>query len=261
MLKMKFDGRTMVVTGGASGIGRSCAIALSELGARVIVVDRNGVEAEVVAEKIGGTSCTIDVSDDRAVETGFAEIAARSGPIRGLVNSAGILQRMAPPEEMRLRDWDLSVDINLRGTYLCCIAAGKLMLEGGGGTIVNIASVAGMRSGPLYGYAPAKAGVISLTECLAAAWGPRGIRVNAVSPGFTETPALALGVSKGVLEERLLREQSALGRLVRADEIAAAVAFLSSDLASAITGVNVPVDAGHLVTGSWEPYGGIPRKG
>ena len=84
--------------------------------------------------------------------------------------------------------------------------------------------------------------------------------MNTVSPGFTETPALSLGLTKGVLDERRLRGQSALGRLVRADEIAAAVAFLSSDLASAITGVNLPVDAGHLVTGSWEPYGGIPRK-
>ena len=171
MLKMEFSDRAIVVTGGASGIGRSCATVLAKLGARVVVVDRDGTAAEAAAREIAGTSRMIDVADDQAVEAGFAEISARSGPIRGLVNSAGILQRMAPPEELRLRDWDLSLDVNLRGTYLCCIAAGKLMLEGGGGTIVNIASVAGMRSGPLYGYAPAKAGVISLTECLAAAWG------------------------------------------------------------------------------------------
>lgn len=259
MLKMDFSGRSIVVTGGASGIGRSSATILAELGASVTIADRDGAVAETTAREIGASWLRIDVADDQAVEAGFAEIVARSGPIDGLVNSAGILQRMAAPEDLRLRDWDASLGINLRGTYLCCVAAGKRMSERGG-TIVNIASVAGMRSGPLYGYAPAKAGVISLTECLAAAWGSRGIRVNAVSPGFTETPALSLGLSKGVLDARLLRDQSVLGRLVRSDEIAAAVAFLSSDLASAITGVNLPVDAGHLVTGSWEPYGGIPRK-
>lgn len=259
MLKMRFDEQVIVVTGGASGIGRSCATALSELGARVVIVDRDGAAAEMVAQGIKGLWRQIDIADDKAVEAGFAEIAARSGGLDGLVNSAGVLQRIAPPEQLRLRDWDLSLNINLRGTYLCCIAAGKQMLDRGSGAIVNIASVAGMRSGPLYGYAPAKAGVIHLTECLAAAWGSRGIRINSVSPGFTETPALSIGLEKGVLNERLMREQSALGRLVRSDEIAAAVAFLLSNLASAITGINLPVDAGYLVAGSWEAYGGVPR--
>ncbi len=260
MLNMRFDNRVIVVTGGASGIGRSCAAALAELGARVVIVDRNGAAAETVARSLKGLWRQIDIADDAAVEAGFAEIATRSGGVDGLVNSAGILQRLEPPEQLPQRTWDLSLNVNLRGTYLCCIAAGKHMLDRGSGAIVNIASVAGMRSGPLYGYAPAKAAVISLTECLAAAWGYRGIRINAVSPGFTETPALSVGVEKGALNERWLREQSALGRLVRSDEIATAVAFLLSDLASAITGINLPVDAGHLVAGSWEAYGGVPRR-
>jgi NAD(P)-dependent dehydrogenase (short-subunit alcohol dehydrogenase family) len=101
-----------------------------------------------------------------------------------------------------------------------------------------------MRSGPLHAYGPAKAAVISLTECLAAEWGPSGVRVNAVSPGFTRTPALDKGVEKKVMDIDHMARSSAFGRLVEADEIAAAVGFLASDLASGMTGANLPVDAG-----------------
>ena len=131
------------------------------------------------------------------------------------------------------------------------------MAERGRGTIINIASVAGMRSGPLHSYGPAKAGVISLTECLAAEWGPAGVRVNTVSPGFTQTPALAKGLEKGVLDGNAMAGASALGRLVRPDEIAAAVTFLASDWASGITGINMPVDLGYLVATPWQSYGGL----
>lgn len=125
------------------------------------------------------------------------------------------------------------------------------------GAIINIASVAGMRSGPLHSYGPAKAGVISLGECLAAEWGPAGIRVNTVSPGFTHTPALDKGLEKGVLDFDRMAQSTALGRLVQSREIAAAVTFLASDLASGITGVNLPVDVGYLVATPWQSYGGL----
>jgi NAD(P)-dependent dehydrogenase (short-subunit alcohol dehydrogenase family) len=147
--------------------------------------------------------------------------------------------------------------VDLRGTYLCCAVFGSAMARARSGAIVNIASVAGMRSGPLHAYAPAKAGVISLTECLAGEWGPKGVRVNAVSPGFTLTPALERGFQTYTLTESFLQRHAALGRLVGADEIAHAVVFLASDKARSITGVNLPVDAGHLVATPWVAYGGL----
>jgi len=134
------------------------------------------------------------------------------------------------------------------------------MAKQGSGSIVNIASVAGMRSGPLHSYGPAKAGVISLSECLAAEWGPCGVRVNTVSPGFTATPALHKGIHTGTLEVADMAGASALGRLVNPAEIAAAVAFLASPAASAITGVNLPVDCGYLVATPWASYGGLRKK-
>ena len=128
----------------------------------------------------------------------------------------------------------------------------------GGGAIVTIASIAGIRSMPLHAYSPAKAAVIEMTRCLAAEWGRSGVRVNAVSPGFTRTPALQAAIDKGERDVSLLEGNSALGRMVTPENIAEAVCFLCSDAASVITGINLPVDAGWLVAGSWATYGGLP---
>ena len=110
---------------------------------------------------------------------------------------------------------------------------------------------------PLHAYAPAKAAVIAMTECLAAEWGPAQVRVNAVSPGYTRAPALQDAIDKGERDVTALARNAALGRLVEPVEIARAVAFLASDQAAAITGINLPVDCGWLVAGSWHTYGGL----
>jgi NAD(P)-dependent dehydrogenase (short-subunit alcohol dehydrogenase family) len=127
----------------------------------------------------------------------------------------------------------------------------------GRGSIVNIASIAGMRSMPLHAYAPAKAAVIAMTQCLAAEWGPSQVRVNAVSPGYTRTPALQTAIDRGERDVSALEANAALGRLVEPAEIARAVAFLASPEAGAITGINLPVDCGWLVAPSWHTYGGL----
>jgi NAD(P)-dependent dehydrogenase (short-subunit alcohol dehydrogenase family) len=254
---MRFDGKLAVVTGGASGIGAASARFLAGRGARVVIADRSVPAAETLASQLGGKAVALDIGDDAAVEAAAAAIEAELGPVSVLVNSAGVLQRTLPPDQLAITEWDFVVRIDLRGTYLCCAAFGKRMAERGQGAIVNIASVAGMRSGPLHAYGPAKAGVISLGECLAAEWGPRGVRVNTVSPGFTQTPALDKGISTGTLDAATMARSSALGRLVRAEEIAAAVGYLASDLASGITGVNLPVDVGYLVATPWASYGGL----
>jgi len=144
---------------------------------------------------------------------------ASIGPVSVLVNSAGVLQRTLPPEQLGLAEWDFVVRVDLRGTYVCCAAFGARMAARGAGAIVNIASVAGMRSGPLHSYGPAKAGVIHLSECLAAEWGPKGVRVNTVSPGFTQTPALDKGKASGTLEDATMSASTALGRLIRPEEM------------------------------------------
>jgi NAD(P)-dependent dehydrogenase (short-subunit alcohol dehydrogenase family) len=123
------------------------------------------------------------------------------------------------------------------------------------GAIVNIASIAGMTSAPAHAYAAAKAGVIQLTATLAADWGPFGIRVNAVSPGFTRTPALVAAIASGALSERLMTRHAALGRIVEPGEVASAIVFLLGPQSSGITGINLPVDAGLLSGLPWDSYG------
>jgi NAD(P)-dependent dehydrogenase (short-subunit alcohol dehydrogenase family) len=254
-----FTDYLIVVTGGASGIGASCAHFFAARGARVVIADRNEQAALEMARVTGGLAAAIDVAEEAQVETLIARTEEEQGPVAVLVNSAGVLQRTLPPGDLAMKDWDLVARINLRGTYVCCRAVGSRMATRRRGSIINIASVAGMRSGPLHSYVPAKAGVISLTECLAAEWGPAQVRVNAVSPGFTRTPALEKGIDKGQLDTTEMITGSALGRLIEPAEIAAVVGFLASDLASAVTGVNIAVDAGYLVATPWQTYGGLRR--
>ena len=258
-MNIDMSGRHVVVTGGGSGIGLACARLLSACGASVAIADRNLEAAQRAASEMNAFAMAMDVGEEASVDQAATDIEARLGVVDVLVNCAGVLQRTLPPGELAIKEWDFVARIDLRGTYLCCARFGTRMAQRGSGAIVNIASVAGMRSGPLHSYAPAKAGVINLTECLAGEWGPQGVRVNCVSPGFTQTPALDRGFATHTLQEQTLSNNAALGRLVHADEIARAVTFLASDWASAITGVNLPVDAGHLVAGSWASYGGLRR--
>lgn len=258
-MEIHLSGKVAVVTGGASGIGFATCQLFAAAGARVVIADRDIEAAQRAAETIDAVAVEIDVGDESSVEQATARITGRLGHVDVLVNSAGVLQRTLPPEELSLKEWDRVARVNLRGTYLCCRDFGSGMAKRGHGSIVNIASVAGMRSGPLHSYGPTKAGVISLTECLAGEWGPQGVRVNCVSPGFTVTPALSRGIESHTLNEQDLLNSAALGELLQAEDIARAIVFLSSDWAKAITGVNLPVDAGYLVAGSWGSYGGLRR--
>ncbi len=254
------EGRVAVVTGGASGIGAACVRRLAERGAGVAVVDIDETLARRVADETGGqhhAAFALDVRDADAVEALASRIEDTLGPVDVLVTSAGVIQMPQPPEELSLDDWDNVVAVDQRGVYLSCLAFGRRMAARGQGAIVNIASIAGMRSMPLHSYAPAKAAVISMTECLAAEWGRSGVRVNAVAPGYTRTPALQAAIDAGRRDPAALEQTSALGRMVEPDEIADAVAFLASEQARAITGVTLPVDAGWLVATPWHSYGGL----
>ncbi len=255
---MSFADRIAVITGGASGIGAACSRMLAQRGARVVVTDRDLARAEALAQEIGGTAMALDVSSRAANEDAAAEIEARLGAVDVLVTSAGVLQRPLPPEQLTEADVDEVVRIDQIGTWNSAVAFGTRMARRGRGAILTIASIAGERSMPLHAYSPAKAAVIEMTRCLAAEWGRSGVRVNAVSPGFTLTPALAGAIAAGERDPSLLENTSAMGRMVTPEDIAEAVCFLASDAARCITGINLPVDAGWLVAGSWATYGGLP---
>lgn len=248
--------RRILITGGGRGIGAACAALCTRNGASVVVADKDIVAATETAARLGCEAIEVDVANETSVAAAVAA-AERGGALDGLVHCAGILQRTLPPEELTMREWDIVNQVNFRGAYLTAAAAGAVMASRRYGSIVLIASVAGMRSGPLHAYGPAKAAVISMAECLAAEWGPLGVRVNAVSPGFTLTPALKAGLKHNVMHEPDMVRASAMGRLLTPEEIAAPVLFLLSDLASGITGVNIPADAGYLVATSWQAYGGL----
>jgi NAD(P)-dependent dehydrogenase (short-subunit alcohol dehydrogenase family) len=249
-------GGVAVVTGGASGIGAACCRELARRGAHIVLVDRDQ-RVHAVAHEVGGRAWVADVADEAALTRCADEIEAALGPVDTLINSAGVIQVPLPPDRLSMESWDEVVRVDQRGTYLAAVVFGTRMASRRRGSIVNIASVAGMRSMPLHAYAPAKAAVIAMTECLAAEWGRAGVRVNAVSPGYTRTPALQAAIDKGERDVSALERNAALGRLVEPEEIARTVAFLASADAAAITGVNLPVDCGWLVAGSWHTYGGL----
>lgn len=246
----------MVVTGGGRGIGAAVVDALLEGAARIVILDiedcapRPGAETSVWSRRI-------DVSDDQAVADAVADIEANHGPVSGLVNAAGVLGKMHAPERLRMADWDREMAVDLRGTYLMCREVGSRMARRRAGSVVNIASIAGMTSAPVHGYGPAKAAVINLTMTLAAEWGPSKVRVNAVSPGFTRTPALEAGIAAGVLSAEHMAQSAALQRLVEPAEVAQTVVWLLGPAASAITGANIPVDCGFLAAVTWQAYGGL----
>lgn len=245
-----------VVTGGASGIGAACCRELAARGAKIAVLDRDE-RAHAVAKEVGGRGWIADVGDEPEMQSCAEDIEKALGPVEMLVNSAGVIQVPVPPDRLSMANWDEVVRVDQRGTYVAAVVFGVRMAGRRRGSIVNIASIAGMRSMPLHAYAPAKAAVISMTECLAAEWGPAQVRVNSVSPGYTRTPALQDAIDKGERDVSRLEKNAALGRMVEPVDIARAVAFLCSDQASAITGVNLPVDCGWLVAGSWHTYGGL----
>lgn len=253
-------GKTVVVTGGASGIGEAICRFSAEAGATVVVADLDRDRAENVAREVSGHAVPVDVTSEDSVAAAADTIEAEIGPVDVLVTSAGITQPPAAPEELAQSTWDAVLDVDLRGTWLCALAFGRRMAVRGHGSIITIASIAGLRSMPLHSYTPAKAGVIALTADLAAEWGRSGVRVNSLSPGYTLTPLLQEQIDNGQRDTTVLAAESALGRLVRTDEVARAALFLASDDASAITGINLPVDAGWLVTPSWHTYGGIRDK-
>ena len=236
---MRLTDRICIVTGAAQGIGAATVARLAAEGATVIGCDRRAEPIEGAAE-----SLAVDVTDREQVDAMVAAVLARHGRIDVLVNNAGITKD-ARLVKMTLAQFDAVIDVNLRGVFHCAQAVASAMIEQGRGVILNASSVVG-----LYGnfgqtsYAASKFGVIGFTKTWSRELGPKGIRVNAVAPGFVETPILATIPDK-VLQQ--MREQVPLQRLGRPEEIASVYAFLASDDASYINGAVIEVSGGMTV--------------
>jgi NAD(P)-dependent dehydrogenase (short-subunit alcohol dehydrogenase family) len=240
------DGHRALVTGAGSGIGRAICLRLRDEGAALAVLDVDREAAARVADELGGAPAVVaDVGDGRSLEAAVDRAASELGGLTVLVNNAGV-GSVRPLHRYADDEYDRIVDASMRGTFHGIRAAVPRLLEGGGGSIVNVASVSGIR--PTRGEAPysaAKAAVIALTRSAALEYGPT-VRVNCVSPGLIETP-LTAPLLRDPERRAELGRRTPLGRPGTADEVASVVAFLCSDLAAYVTGVNLPVDGGSLL--------------
>ncbi len=250
-MSQNFDtGRVAFVTGGASGIGKSCAARLHALGFRVAVADRAFTRTDIKAQA-DSAQLALDVSDEAAVAEVISHVRAVWGRFDACINAAGVVEGAHRTVDQVLTDWQRIIDVNLKGTYLCCREAGRVMLSLGGGSIVNIGSVAAMVGIPgSTAYGPGKAAVATLTRNLAIEWAKGGIRVNCVAPGYIDTPMSAeVFDHDSAIRERSLKRVP-MRRLGEPEDIADAVAFLCSEQARYITGVTLPVDGGWSALGA-----------
>ncbi len=236
---MRLKNKICIVTGAAQGIGAATTKRFAAEGATVIACDRRALAVEGAAEVV-----EVDVTDRGQVDAMVAAVLQRHGRIDVLVNNAGITKD-ARLVKMSIEQFDAVIDVNLRGVFHCAQAVAATMVAQGSGVILNASSVVG-----IYGnfgqtnYAATKFGVIGFTKTWSRELGPKGIRVNAVAPGFVDTPILATIPDK-VLQH--MREQVPLGRLGRPEEIASVYAFLASDDASYINGAVIEVSGGMTV--------------
>jgi NAD(P)-dependent dehydrogenase (short-subunit alcohol dehydrogenase family) len=236
---LSVENMQVAVTGGCGAIGLEVCSWLTEGGATVYALDLKRVAGQY--ERYIET----DVTSPGSVADAADLIARTSGRIDGLVTAAGVAENDVPAEDMDPFEFDRVIDVNLRGVFLTCQAFGRHMLQRGAGTIVNIASMSGTHVVNVpqrqCAYNSSKAAVVALTRSLALEWGPRGIRVNAVSPGYVDTPALA---DRQALHQRW-QQATVLGRFATPREIASTIGFLLSDAAAYCCGTEVLVDGGY----------------
>jgi NAD(P)-dependent dehydrogenase (short-subunit alcohol dehydrogenase family) len=245
-----------IVTGATRGIGRQVALALGERGYTIAANDLEAPEKtleELRAARAEAISIPGDVSDEAAVREMVGVVMDEFGRIDVLVNNAGI-SAIVPAEETTLADWNRTIAVNLTGPFLMCREFGKVMLEGGSGSIVNVSSVAGLLGvSDRAAYNASKHGLVGLTRTLAAEWGGRGVRVNAVCPGWVKTEMDAEDQGAGGYTDADIEGRVPMARFATPEDIAKAVAFLADpEWSGFVNGHTLSVDGGWFADGSWE---------
>lgn len=259
MSERREAGAAIVVTGAAGGIGSGIAKRLLADGWHVVATDLNAKTLAELQSQADNNSRLItmplDVAKSDEIENVAASLKDRDIAIAGLVNAAGLLQDigsfMAMDEAAQRHIWD----VNYFGAVTCTKVFAAAMISEGGGSIVNITSINELRPLPLHAYAPTKVAMGSLTTLTAGEFGPAGVRVNSIAPGFTLTPIMREKIETGKRNVGAIEQATAMRRLVEIEEIAAVASFLMSDDASAVTGASIPVDAGWLATSYWMNFG------
>ena len=253
-IKELFDltGKTAIVTGGSRGIGKEMAEALAEAGASLMLCARREEWLNETVEEFRGKGFVAegkvcDVANAEDVQAVVDETVKKFGKVNILINNAGISWG-AMPEDMPLDQWQKVIDVNLTGCFLFAQAVGREMLKRSQGSIINIASIAGLTSsanGPFYaGYVASKAGLIGLNRELAASWGRKGIRVNAIAPGFFHSRLADKVID---IYERSIQENNIIPRIGEEGELKGVAVFLASDASSYVTGQTIVVDGGMSV--------------
>lgn len=254
----------VVVTGGASGIGEATARRFGEADYRVVLADINAQGVKRVADEMKRAGADahafeLDLARQESVADFARHVLADHGVPHALVNAGGILQNAVRTLDMAIEEFDRLFDINVRGTLLASRAFGAAMCEARRGSIINLCSMTTFRASAQIGYTVGKSGLKSLTELMAAEWGPRGVRVNAVAPGYTLTQAMQARIDAGQRDPDAVISKSALGRFVQPSEVADAILFLCSKQAAAITGVTLPIDCGWLVSTAYQAFASQPE--
>ncbi len=244
-------GRVAVVTGGGSGLGAAIAIGYAQAGVTVVVADVNddgaaATLATIEAQGGSATSIHLDVTDKSAVDAAADTVVERHGRVDILVNSAGSAFR-SPAEDFPEDKFDFIVDLNLKGTYLCCQAFGRKMLAQGKGSIVNLGSIGSFIGYPLASaYLASKGGVLGITRGMALEWRDRGVRVNAIGPTLMDSPLTKQAAQRTSLTADFIKARMLRPRLGLPRELIGAAIFLASDAADLVTGHTLMCDDGYL---------------
>ena len=259
---MLFKNETIIITGGASGIGLAVAKKVILDGGTPLLIDKNAEQLEAV--KLDNNSnfkiSQADVGNEDQLRKILQENLDDLPKITGLVCSAGKAPIPKRIEETELKEWNEIIQSHLTGTFLSCKIFGSHMAENSYGSIVNLSSIVGYNSGPVLAYGAAKAAIKNLSAALSTQWADNNVTVNAVAPGFTDTPLLRPKERKNKRDLTPIINSVPQKRLLKADEIAEVICFLLSSNSSSITGTTIKCDGGILAGAGWQPYGGFPTK-